>query len=386
MLAYMMQWTVMGVVAFELAGTNTAVGLVQLGLGLSMLILGPFGGVFADRVSKKPLVIWGETIIGVSFFVTGVMILTGTLTLLWLTLLTAVMGVVYAFLGPALQAWVGEVVPKAILPNAVALNQLASSANRVLGPFLAGLMLGSALIGSGGAYLFMGALFVMVVLTIFRLPATMPKPDAERRTVSVELMQGVRYVMRNPVIRTLMLLYMIVVAVGFMWQVALPAFLERHLDRSPTDVGLIFTINAISSLVAIVPLTAIVGTRWAWPAMFACIGLLGIGFFILAIASTFTMTVVATLALGPGMSGFILLNNTLTMANTDAGFFGRVMSLTMLAWGFQAATALPFGMLADVFGEREMLWSLGALLLVIAFVFGWTTCNPQKQSLNVSEL
>ena len=69
MLAYMMQWTVMGVVAFELAGTNTAVGLVQLGLGLSMLILGPFGGVFADRVSKKPLVIWGETIIGISFFV-----------------------------------------------------------------------------------------------------------------------------------------------------------------------------------------------------------------------------------------------------------------------------------------------------------------------------
>ena len=384
MLAYMMQWTVMGVVAFELAGTNTAVGLVQLGLGLSMLILGPFGGVFADRVSKKPLVIWGETIIGVSFFVTGVMILTGTLTLLWLTLLTAVMGVVYAFLGPALQAWVGEVVPRIILHNAVALNQLASSANRVLGPFLGGLMLSSVVIGSGGAYIFMAVLFVMVVLTVAKLPATIPKPDAERRTVSVELMQGIRYVVQNPAIRTLMLLYLTVVAVGFMWQIALPAFLERHLNRSPTDVGLIFTINAIASLVVIVPLTAIVGTRWAGPAMCFCIGVLGAGFYMLAVASTIEMTVVATLALGPGMAGFILLNNALTMANTDAGYFGRVMSLTMLAWGFQAAIALPFGMLADVFGEREMLWSIGGLLLVIAFVSGWASRALQIASLNVS--
>ena len=59
----------MAVVAFELAGTNSAVGLVQVGIGLSMLILGPIGGVVADRVSKKPMVLCGQSVIAVSFIV-----------------------------------------------------------------------------------------------------------------------------------------------------------------------------------------------------------------------------------------------------------------------------------------------------------------------------
>ena len=115
MLAFMMQWTVQAVVAFDIAGTNSAVGVVQLGVGLSMLLLGPFGGVIADRVSKKPLVFWGEFLIALSMAATGLLVILGALTILWLTLLTAVMGLVFAFLGPALQAWVGQMVPPRLL-------------------------------------------------------------------------------------------------------------------------------------------------------------------------------------------------------------------------------------------------------------------------------
>ena len=129
MLAFMMQWTAQAVVAFDLGGTNSAVGLVQLGIGLSMLVLGPIGGVIADRVSKKPMVFWGQTIVAASFVATGAMILAGALTLPWLVVLTAVMGVVFAFTGPTQQAWVGEMVPPSMLPNAVALSQLAGNAS-----------------------------------------------------------------------------------------------------------------------------------------------------------------------------------------------------------------------------------------------------------------
>jgi MFS family permease len=367
-LAYMMQWTVMAVVAYQIAGTNTAVGLVQLGIGLSMLILGPFGGVVADRVSKKPMVLCGQAIISASFFVTGVMIFAGTLTLVWLALLTAFMGLAFAFLGPALQAWVGDVVSRRMLPNAVALSQLATNGSRVAGPFVAGIMLGSAAVGAGGAYLVMGFLFLLVLITVSRLPATRARQDTVRRTVTVELMEGVRYVARHPDIRHLMLLFMSVVVLGYMWQIVLPAFLERHLNHSPNDVGLILTANAVTGLVAALLLTAIVGTRWAWHAMYGCVALLAVGFLALAVVPSFEMAIVATLALGPGLSGFMLLNNALTMANTDAGYFGRVMSLTMLAWGFQGALSLPFGFFADLFGEREVLAIMGVLLFVIAIV------------------
>ena len=379
MLAFMMQWTVQAVVAFDLAGTNSAVGLVQLGIGLSMLILGPFGGVIADRVSKKPMVMWGQLIIAASFFATGAMILAGALTLVWLVLLTAIMGLVFAFLSPALQAWVGEMVPQRMLPNAVALSQLAANGSRVVGPFVAGAMLGSAAIGAGGAYLFMGALFVLVLCTVSRLPSTRAKPDAERRAVTTELMAGIQYVARDPAIRALMLIFMAVVVLGFMWQIVLPAMLERHLGRSPTDIGMILTVNAVAALVVALPLAGIVGTRWAWPAMFACITLLGIGFLLLAVAPSFESALLATLALGPGLSGFMLVNNALTMSRTDPGYFGRVMSLTMLAWGFQGALSLPFGMLADAIGERQMLGIAGILLLIIAVVGGLLTLRLARR-------
>jgi len=350
-----------------------------------MLIVGPFGGVIADRVSKKPMVLWGQSIIGVTFFVTGAMILAGTLTLVWLMVLTTIMGLVFAFLSPTLQAWIGEIVPRRMLPNAVALSQLAASGSRVVGPFAAGTMLATAAIGAGGAYLFMGTLFMVVLATLLRLPPTRAKPDGERRPVLAELAEGIRYVAGHSAIRTLMLLFMAVVVLGYMWQIVLPAFLERHLGRSPTDIGLILTVNAVAALAVALPLAGIVSTRWAWPAMFACIALLGVGFLLLATASSFEMALLAACALGPGLSGFMLVNNALTMANTDPGYFGRVMSLTMLAWGFQGTLSLPFGILADTIGEREMLAIMGVLLFGIAIVGGFVALRlARRGDLNIT--
>jgi MFS family permease len=92
------------------------------------------------------------------------------------------------------------------------------------------------------------------------------------------------------------------------------------------------------------------------------------------------MALLATCALGPGLSGFMLVNNALTMASTDPGYFGRVMSLTMLAWGFQGSLSLPFGMLADSIGEREMLAMMGVVLIAIAAVVGMFALRHQRQT------
>ena len=368
MLAFMMQWTVQAVVAFDLGGTNSAVGVVHLGVGICMLLLGPFGGVLADRVSKKPLLFWGQTIVALSFFVTGTLIFLELLTLTLLVLLTAVMGLVFAFLSPAQQAWIGEIVPQKSLPNAVALSQLAANGSRVAGPLVAGIMLGVAAIGAGGAYIFMGLLYIAVIFTVILLPSTKAKPKNERKSVSEDLLAGLRYVAASPPIRTLMVLLVATVVMGFMWQIVLPAFLDRHLGRPTTDVGFVLTVNAIGALIVALPLASIVGTRWAWHAMLSCGALLGVGFLLLASAQTFEAVLVAAFLMGPGLSGFMLVNNALIMSNIAPGYYGRVMSLTMLAWGLQSTMSLPFGFLADIIGERQMLMLLGIGVLVVTAV------------------
>ena len=362
-LAFMMSFTVQPVVAFDLAGTNQAVGLVQMGLGISMLVIGPFGGVIADRVSKKPVVFAGQSFIAAAMLATGILLLADALTIGLLAATAAAMGLAFSFMGPARQAWVGEMVPPALLPNAVALSQLALSISRVAAPLIAGVLLTIAVIGAGGAYLIMASLFAVVLVATWLLPPTRPKPLAERRPIRAELREGIGYAAANPYLRLLLLFFAAVVVLGFTYQIVLPALLERHLDRPASNVGFLFTVNALGGLPVSLALAGLVGGRWAWPALFALPALMGVGLLVLAVAPSFEIAAVSMLLLGPGQWSFMLVNNALLMAHTAPAFYGRVMSLTMLAFGGQAILALPTGILADAVGEREVIAVAGVAAL-----------------------
>jgi hypothetical protein len=77
---------------------------------------------------------------------------------------------------------------------------------------------------------------------------------------------------------------------------------------------------------------------------------------------------------GAGSSAFQLLNNSIIMQEADPAYFGRVMSITMLAWGVNGLAAYPFGALADSVGERQTLFVMG--ILVIAVIAAVTLLQP----------
>lgn len=104
-LAFMMSMTAQNVVAFDLTGNNRAVGLVMFGQGVAMLMLSPFGGALADRLSKRLLLLVCQTVIGLAMFITAVLIAIGAITVLYLAVGSFVMGTMFSFLGPARQAY-----------------------------------------------------------------------------------------------------------------------------------------------------------------------------------------------------------------------------------------------------------------------------------------
>ena len=365
-LAFMMMFVTQSVVAFELAGTNSAVGIVSLGVGVTMLILGPFGGVTADRVSKRKLIILGQGSVVVLFAVIGVLLVSDVLTLLMLILLTAALGLGFAFMGPARHAYVADLVEPRALPNAVALSQLGHGGGQILAPVLAGVLLSTAAIGSGGTYLLMAVLVFIGVASIGLLPSTPGRPASERGSVLHDLRAGVNHVRSQPTLRLILLLFVAVMVLGSLFRVVLPALLERHLDRDPTDIGLMFSINAVAGFTVSLGLAGLVGTRWVWPALFVLTAMLGVGYFALAAAPSFGYALLSMVLIGPGFSSFILLSQTVIMANTAPAFYARVMSLTMLAFGLQSIVALPFGVLADKMGEREVIVLLGIATLGVA--------------------
>lgn len=377
--AFMMSFMLVPSVAFEITGSNAAAGIAQMGAGVAMMVVSPIGGVIADRVAKKPLVLAGQVVPGLVILLTGLAIVSDSITIPLLTAGTLVMGLGFAFMVPARQAWVGELVPREVLPNAIALQQIAQNVSQVLGPLFIAILVGTWL-GVGGTYLFMASLFLIVLPLTSRLPNTKPAAK-ESRSVFTELGAGVRYVWGDSLLRTLWLGFMGLVICGFAYQTLLPGLLSDELDRSPTEVGVIFLVLAIAGLVVSVPLAGVVRTRLAWPALLIAGFVMSLGFLVLAKAPTYGLVVAAGIPLGIGRAGFMLINNALLMSNAEPAYHGRVMSLAMIGFASQAMLAPAWGAMADMVGVRTTLAVVGIVAAVITSLAGLSWLRIRRPSL-----
>lgn len=367
-LTFQMSRTAQGIVAFDLEGTNQAVGLVATGQGISMLVVAPFGGVIADRLSKRRLLLGGQATIGLVFLFIGVLIVADAISIVWLTLGMFTMGLAFSFLGPARQAYVADLVPREALGNAVALSQLAGTIARVIGPMLAGVLIGIGFVAAGGTYLLMAALFLLILATLAQLPPARPKRDLSQTSVRSDLAAGVRHVRQRPRLQLLVVGHILIVMLAFPFQNILPGLTENELGRNASDIAFLLTVSSIAGIVVSFIAAGMVSTRWAWPLMFATGGLLGAALVLLAVAPSYAWALPAMLLVGAGQAGFRMLNNALLLTEAEPAYHGRVMSLTMIAFGIEGLSSLPIGILADEVGEREMLAVLGSVSFVVMVI------------------
>jgi len=365
-LSMMMSPVLQGVLAFELTGRNSAVGLVSVGNGVAFVTLAPFGGVIADRVSKRKLILGGQTAMGTIFIVLGLLIVTDQVTIYWLMAQTFCTGCIFAFMNPARQAWVGELLPRDLMPNGVALTQVAQAAARIVGPFVAGMLIAISFIGIGGAYLIMGAFYVVVLLTLSHLPSTQARNDSgQRRSVIGDLKGGLEHVWQRPRLRLQLATFVLVTFTGFSYHVLLPGFLVNELGTNSEKMWILLISAAVPGLVMTMGFAGLAGTRWARPAMLAGAGILGVALILLGIAPNLLMACCAMMLVGAGTGAFHMLNNALVMREADLAFFGRVMSLILVSFGISSFSGYPAGSIADAMGEGEAFLIMGACVLVI---------------------
>ena len=364
-LAFSMSWIVQGVVAFEITGKNGQVGVVALGMGVSTIVTAPFGGVIADRVSKRKLLLIGQGLTAVNFAGVGVLIVLDMITIPLLVFSTFVMGLVFSFIAPARQAWIGVLLKGPRLGNGIALQQVAMTATRILGPGMAAALIAISVVGSGGAYLFMGLLLAIVVATLAKMPPSPAPPRDAKSTALSGLTDGARHVKGRPRLALLTMSFIATVVFGFSYQVILPGYLHNVHGRETSDMGLLLVVSGVAGLVATMAVANRAASAAAWPLLLIGAAVLGLGLIGLGMAPTFGLSLALMLVIGAGASVFQLLNSALVMQESDPAYYGRVMSLTMMAWGFNSLAGLPFGLLADGIGEQGTLAVMGAGVLVI---------------------
>jgi MFS family permease len=366
MLAFGMMQVVQGVVAFTLTGKNSAVGFVFLGQGIAMLLLSPLGGTLSDRISKKRLLTTAQFVIGATFGVIAVMVATGWLTIVLLAGASLVLGCMYSMMGPTRQAWIGDLLEGPDLARGVALQQLSMNTTRIIGPLLAGALIAAQPIGAAGTYFAMAGLFAAVVVLLAVMEPTPPRVRMNRTSVKTDIAAGFAYIWHAPEIRLYGLVFVAVVLSGFSYQTIMPGYLKHTLGHPASHLGLLFG-AASTGGICVTLLLASRRIRTPAAAMLACGGALAASLALLAVAPGFAVALVVAVLVGGASSGFQMLNNVNLMERTEPAYLGRVMSVTMMAFGVQSMVAYPIGVLADQAGERATLGGLaGACLASVA--------------------
>ncbi len=364
MLGFGMMNVVQGVVAFDLTGKNSAVGFVSVGQGVAMLFLSPVGGALSDRISKRRLLAFAQGSIGVIFGVIAVLIFSGAITIWLLAGCTLVLGCMFALMGPTRQAWVGDLLSGPELAHGVALQQLMMNATRIVGPLLAGALLAANFIGTGGVYVAMAATFAMVVAVLAFMQPTPPARKAVQTSILGDLREGIRYVWSTPDVRLLTLVFGGVVLSAFSYQTLMPGFLENELDHPASDLGLIFGTTAVGGIVTTLYISMHQPKRPVM-IMIGFGGALSASLMLLALAPNFVAALAVASLVGASSSGFQMLNNVNLMQVASPQFFGRVMAVTMMAFGLNAIVGYPVGLLADAVGEREAMATIACLSLTV---------------------
>jgi MFS family permease len=363
-LGFSMSGAAQNVVAYDLAGNNRAVGTVMFFQGIAMLVLSPLGGAFADRTSRRALLLFCQVSSGVIYFGVGVLLAFDVMSIPVLAFSALLVGTVFALIRPARGAMIGDLVGPGQRGNAVAITELGINITRVAGPFLAGWLLAVEGIGATGTYFFMAAVFVVVVGALSRLPATHPPPPEQRRPFLGEVAGGVKYVWTMPGLRWAIGGMIGVTMLGWPYLVVLPRFTDEVLLRGTATYGAMLGVAAAGGLAASFIIAGLSTSPRASLYLLVSACFFSAGLAIIATSPGVTVAFVGMFVIGAGANGFMTLNTALAFEYAEPAYFGRVISFSMMALSANGLVGLPLGIFADFAGERAALLALSLSLAV----------------------
>jgi len=366
--AFFISTVVQGVVAFELAGSNTAVGVVIFGQGLGMFLSGPLGGAYADRLRKRRVIAICQSLSALCFGAIGVLYALESLEIGHLVINGFLIGCAFGFIGPARQALVVDLVPKSLLGNAMALTTVANTMSRVSGPLVAAILLALPSAGPAAAYAAMSLLYLLSAGLLALLPRSVVRDGVGETHVIEDLFAGLRYTWNHIRLRHLLFFFVGVMLIGFPHVTLIPGLLENQLGRSAEELTRFALVSAIGALLASLTVArhadSAHATRiYSWLA----IGF-GLSLVLLASMPGFFSAVASMLLVGATSGGFHALNGAVIARETDPLYMGRVMSLSMLSFAGFSLTSLPLGILADHLGERAVLFGMGAGVFALSIL------------------
>lgn len=337
--------------AYDISDSALALGLVTAAQGLPQIFSSPFGGLAADRLPKRTVLLISQLVLLVMFGTMAAIVLFGIVEVWMLVALAFVHGVTIPFNNPVRQAYIPILLPRPLLANGVALHASARNFNQVTAPAIVGVLLQ---IEPFIAFATTAGLHLVSTAFVIRLPQVRPVTK-DGTGLKGELLMGASYVVRHPVMRPLLILIFLAMVFAMPYQQLLPVFQKEVLEVGPSRLGFMYTSLGVGAFFSSIFLATFsqMGTK---SSLQLAVGLF-FGLVLVAFASSevYLLSVFLLFLTGFATQGFSTLNTTQMMWHSDPAYFGRVTSVQSMIRSISFMAVLVWGALSDMYGVQTVV-------------------------------
>ncbi len=354
---------------YRLTGSALLLGFVGFMGQIPTFLLAPFAGVWVDRLDRRKVLLWTQALAGVQSLALAGLTLSKRITIHEILVLSAFQGLINAFDMPGRQAFLLQMVEdRQDLGNAIAINSSMVNLARLLGPSLAGLVIGA--LGEGYCFLIDGLSYLAVIASLAFMQV---KPvSALRATTSMaaQLKEGWAYVSGFAPVRTILLLFAVVSLMGMPFVVLMPVFASQVLHGGPHTLGLLVGASGVGALVSAIQLAlrkSVLGLGRMIPIAAASFG---VGLILFGLSRTLWFSLLMMLLVGFGMMQGMAASNTIIQTLVPEDRRGRVMSYYTMAFvGMAPFGSLLAGGLAHWLGAPHTVIITGSVVILGALWF-----------------
>ena len=374
-----MQFLILGWLVLELTNSPSQLGLVIAIYGAPNLALLMFGGIFADRVDRRWMLFYSQTIVAALIFGTATLTLYQLISIWHIYGIAFILGTIQGVNMPARMAIVPDLVGKNDILNATSLNMAVFNTGRIMGPSLAGWIIQH--VGMGHALYFNALCYALGCVCLLMMSGVESRSQNKDANMLRDFWAGIKYVASTPIAFTMVGLSFAFGFFGAAYVQVLPAFGKEVLRLNADGAGFLLTVAGIGSLAGNIYLASLGNTKNKNWLLLGMIILFGVSLFFFALSPIYIVSLVLLFFTGVGFTGFISMGTAILQISTPPELRGRMMSLWLIGAAVHYIGAWPLGTVGEYYGWPMSLG--GGALLMLGLVIWLGIFRPTLRRLRV---
>jgi MFS family permease len=359
-----MQMVVRSLLIYRITGSGAILGSMALANAIPMLILSLFGGVIADRLAKKNILLIGEASMFVVALGVAVTLTMGYLSAdnpgsWWVLIVSSFFqGAIMGLMMPATMAIIPEIVDEKHITNAISLSNLSMNTFRLVAPALTGFLVDA--FDFDFVYYTQAVMYLSAAIFISFLPGTEKVTNNCGNTL-MEIKEGFRYIRKEIIVSLIVLFSVFCTIFGMPFTHLLPMFTEDILKVGATGMGVLLSISGAGSLLISLVMASIPDKKRGLLMLLSGL-VMGLALVSFSFSQSWYPSMIFIAFYGIGHTGHMTWSITLIQSYVEPDYRGRVVSFQMMAFGFASLGTFFAGFLSEAIGIQ---WSVGVLAIAL---------------------